>query len=280
MSKRKVRNAKISGETRRLQQVEQLRELRGKAEKLEHELKDKKRENLINMCVRNLKIFGGVCNFLLPYVVTAGIGIGAGKLIGFGTPFLIDEIKLHKAYSLEYQLDGQIDYCEKYVFNGIEESGKLILYYPYEKTNDNEYSRKIHKYNLFNAQHPLLYEAILQGNINYIIENFNDYEETIEKINYVPNEIDYDIEASLAYKNLDDVLVYHENEEFNQDYTKLIFYATLTIGTVWNLCRNFKLPRYIKGIWNDYAKEDLTPLKEELSEINHEVMVLTKKVQR
>ena len=102
MSNRKTRKQKQQSEQRRIKerksQIKELQDLREKTIQLEKQIAEQRVENFKQLNIRNLKIFGNTCNFVAPFVITAGLTVGVFKMFGGGLPFHTDEITKYKLY--------------------------------------------------------------------------------------------------------------------------------------------------------------------------------------
>ena len=121
MSNRKTKKQKIQAEQRRAKdrksQIKGLQELREKAIQLEKRISEQKIENFKQLNIRNLRVFGNTCNFIAPFVISAGLTVGAFRLFGGGLPFHSDEIVKYKAYNLDYKTNGYVTMDESYRTN-------------------------------------------------------------------------------------------------------------------------------------------------------------------
>lgn len=79
MSNRKTKKQKIQAEQRRAKdrksQIKGLQELREKAIQLEKRISEQKIENFKQLNIRNLRVFGNTCNFIAPFVISAGLTV-------------------------------------------------------------------------------------------------------------------------------------------------------------------------------------------------------------
>ena len=112
MSNRKTRKQKQKSQQRmqkdRKTQIKELQELKEKAVLLEKKISEQKLENFKQLNIRNLRVFGNTCNFLAPFVISAGLTVGAFRLFGGGLPFHTDQTVKYKAYNLDYKTSGYV----------------------------------------------------------------------------------------------------------------------------------------------------------------------------
>lgn len=120
MSNRKTKKQKQLAKERNKahnDQIKQLEELRVKALELESKISDQKKENFKQFNIRNLKVFANTCNFIAPFILSAGITASIFKLFGGGFPFHLDEITKCKAYHLDFQTNGYVTMTDEYKEN-------------------------------------------------------------------------------------------------------------------------------------------------------------------
>ena len=81
--------------------------------------------------IKNLRLMKKKCKFVAPYILSTGIIIGAFKVLGHGFPFIIDENKKHKLYTLETTQNGDVMITEEYakygLFNNINSAINKII---------------------------------------------------------------------------------------------------------------------------------------------------------
>lgn len=278
MSKRKKKLKRIIMESKVLNKKNELLKLEVQKRDIEEKLILSKKQNQKNMCIKNLKIFGGVCNKLVPYVLVGTLSVGALKAMGGGLPFKKDTVTISKTYFVESKIDGEINARETYSFIS-SSSNKLILYFPWKLGNDSLYYRKIREYDSSILSDVKLYEAILTNNIAYIT-NMSQYKERIETSNYIGTNLesdnDYIIDAYIVVCKEDEVINYIENDESNNFTTMLNVLITIAAGAFINKHRKFRLKYYIQNLNQTYPITDLSPLKEELTTVKTKILSLQK----
>ena len=189
MSNLKTRKQKQQSEQRRRKsQIKELQDLREKAIQLEKQIAEQKAENFKQLNIRNLKIFGNTCNFVAPFVITAGLTVGGFKMIGGGLPFHTDEITKYKLYNLDYQTNGYVtmeeSYNKKHLLTNDLQSNELTIYTPWKYEN-NQYTRYKREYDIGKLDSLELFNAVLEENYSYIEENLKDYKEEIQTTNRI-----------------------------------------------------------------------------------------------
>ena len=84
MSKRKTRKEKIKSQQRLEFNRIEIKRLEEDLIIIEHKINDYENKKIKNACLKNLKIFGSVCNFIMPFVITSGITVSGLNFLGFG----------------------------------------------------------------------------------------------------------------------------------------------------------------------------------------------------
>lgn len=221
MSSRKTKKQKQQAEQRRAKnrksQIKELQELREKAIQLEKRIAEQKVENFKQLNIRNLRVFGNTCNFIAPFVISAGLTVGVFRLFGGGLPFHSDEIVKYKAYNLDYKTNGYVTMDESYRtnrwFDDSLPSNELTIYTPWE-FKDNQYMRYKREYNISKLKTLDLFDAVLEEDYAYITNNIKEYKEEIQVANSIEETEgqDYFFEASLHMLDKEDVLKYNETD--------------------------------------------------------------------
>ena len=109
MSKRKTRKQKIKLQQRRAIVNKELKLLENDVLELQKMIEEQKKITFKEGCIKNLKIFGSICNFTVPLIVSSGVVIGCVYLISSSLPFVKDSEELGKRYSLDYETNGKIE---------------------------------------------------------------------------------------------------------------------------------------------------------------------------
>lgn len=268
------------------ERVEHLREIKSLKEKIseyEREILDGKEQNLKQLHIRNLKIFVGVGNLLMPFVVVGGLTVGGFKFCGGGFPFYRDEITKCKKHSLEYETDAEINIKSEYVVNEWYSdslpSDSLVLYTPWHK-EDGSFVRIKREYDLPDECFFDLSEAVLHNDYNYIDENYNNFKEEKEVSDILPKEEnDYYIQTGIYELDEEDILKYPETDGKNKIITIVECIIILGIGGVIVKKRNYSFLGDIKEIKDDYNSniKDIDELEEKLANTKEKLLVLTKK---
>ena len=284
MSNRKTRKQKQQSEQRRRKsQIKELQELREKAIQLEKQIAEQKAENFKQLNIRNLKIFGNTCNFVAPFVITAGLTVGVFKMFGGGLPFHTDEITKYKLYNLDYQTNGYVTMEESYRTNGLLDddlpSNELTIYTPWKYENS-QYTRYKREYDIDKLNSLELFNAVLEENYSYIEENLKDYKEEIQTTNRIDEteKMDYFFEASLHMIDKDDTLKYNETDLKNIIVTIIELILELGIsGTIAHYRKYnylWKLERTNQDY--NYRIKAIKPMQEELTLTNEKILSLSK----
>lgn len=284
MSNRKTRKQKQQSEQRRRKsQIKELQDLREKAIQLEKQIAEQKAENFKQLNIRNLKIFGNTCNFVAPFVITAGLTVGVFKMFGGGLPFHTDEITKYKLYNLDYQTNGYVTMEESYRTNGLLDddlpSNELTIYTPWKYENS-QYTRYKREYDIDKLNSLELFNAVLEENYSYIEENLKDYKEEIQTTNRIDEteKMDYFFEASLHMIDKDDTLKYNETDLKNIIVTIIELILELGIsGTIAHYRKYnylWKLERTNQDY--NYRIKAIKPMQEELTLTNEKILSLSK----
>lgn len=279
MSSKKTRKEKIKYQKALKEREKELKKLRQEALELEYNIKYQKKANIKNFHIKNLKIFGSVCNFVAPFAYVSILTVGTVCLCKGGLPIVIDDITKCKRYSLVYQTDELVDIKEQYETNYFSNnlSNELKIYSPWKKTDDDNYSRVIQTYELEELSDDSLYNAVLQQDISYIEENFTDFKEETEITN-MKQEISnqYIIEANLNFFDTSDTLIMEESDLKNMlvSFGELVF--SLGLGALFAALRKFKLKSSITLIKKEYKIISTKPLEDDLQKTQDKILALTK----
>ena len=288
MSNRKTRKQKQKSQQRmqkdRKTQIKELQELKEKAVLLEKKISEQKLENFKQLNIRNLRVFGNTCNFLAPFVISAGLTVGAFRLFGGGLPFHTDQTVKYKAYNLDYKTSGYVTMDESYRtnrwFDDSLPSNQLIIYTPWE-FKDNQYTRFKREYDIDEITTLDLFDAVLEEDYAYITENIKEYKEEIQVANSIEETEgqDYFFEASLHMLDKEDVLRYDETDLKNTIITIIELVLGLGIGGAIAYFRDFEYLWELRDANSDYQYriKAVKPMEEELKVTNEKILSLTRK---
>ncbi|HCJ32573.1 MAG TPA: hypothetical protein DHV70_06785 [Firmicutes bacterium] len=285
MSNRKTRKQKQQSEQRRRKsQIKELQDLREKAIQLEKQIAEQKIENFKQLNIRNLRVFGNTCNFIAPFVISAGLTVGAFRLFGGGLPFHSDEIVKYKAYNLDYKTNGYVTMDESYRtnrwFDDSLPSNELTIYTPWE-FKDNQYMRYKREYDISKLNTLDLFDAVLEEDYAYITNNIKEYKEEIQVANSIEETEgqDYFFEASLHMLDKEDVLKYNETNLKNTIITIIELVLGLGIGGAIAYFRDFEYLWELKDANIDYHYriKAIKPMQEELVATNEKILSLSRK---
>lgn len=287
MSNRKTRKQKQQSEQRRIKerksQIKELQDLREKTIQLEKQIAEQRVENFKQLNIRNLKIFGNTCNFVAPFVITAGLTVGVFKMFGGGLPFHTDEITKYKLYDLDYQTNGYVTMDESYRTNGLLDdslpSNELTIYTPWKYENS-QYTRYKREYDIDKLNSLELFNAVLEDDYSYIEENLKDYKEEKQTVNSIDEteKMDYFFEASLHMLDKNDTLKYNETDLKNIVITIVELILGLGIGGTIAYFRDFEYLWELKRTNNDYNYriKAIKPMQEELALTNEKILSLSR----
>lgn len=271
MSKRKTRKEKIKSQERLEFNRIEIKKLEEDLIIIEHKINDYENKKIKNACLKNLKIFGSVCNFMMPFVIISGITVSGVNYLGFGLPFIKDDIRKEKRYTLDYETNGNIESEEHYIFDSpVLSDNELTIYSPWTLTEDNLYERTIKNFDVdYDTSSVSLYNAILNEDIERIEEIYPNYTLETETTNQISSiNDDYIIDAHLDFLDSKDILTYKENSSTNIFVTFLELLICLGIPSFISYHRSFSLVDSIKNInkKNESQKEELRDLYEQLDQ--------------
>ena len=271
MSKRKTRKEKIKSQERLEFNRIEIKKLEEDLIIIEHKINDYENKKIKNSCLKNLKIFGSVCNFMMPFVIISGITVSGVNYLGFGLPFIKDDIRKEKRYTLDYETNGNIESEEHYIFDSpVLSDNELTIYSPWTLTEDNLYERTIKNFDVdYDTSSVSLYNAILNEDIERIEEIYPNYTLETETTNQISSiNDDYIIDAHLDFLDSKDILTYKENSSTNIFVTFLELLICLGIPSFISYHRSFSLVDSIKNINKKYEsqKEELRDLYEQLDQ--------------
>lgn len=283
MSNRKTKKQKQLAKKRNNDRNRKLEELKSKLLELETKISEQKKENFKQLNIRNLKVFVSTCNFVTPFVISSGIIVGVFCLFDGGLPFHSDEITKYKAYHLNFQTSGYVSMEDEYRtnrwFDASLPSNTLVIYSPLEEQNG-EYVRIKREYDIGKLTTLDLFNAVLNEDYNYILENLKDYKEEREVVNEITalEDNDYFFKASLHMLDEEDILKYNETDLKNMVITIVELVLGLGIGGVVAKSRNFNFLYEINRINENYTYKTfaIKQMKKELESINEEILCLTR----
>ncbi len=284
--KRKTRKQKILAEKRKSEireaKIKELEALKSKVLEFESKIKLQKKENFKQFNIRNLKVFANTCKFLTPFVISTGITIGTFWLFYGGLPFHLDEITKYKLYNMEYQKNGYVtmdnEYTQRRWFDDPLPSNSLVVYTPWE-FKDGQYVRFKRNYDIAKLATLDLYNAIANGDYNYIFENLNTYKEEKQVVNeiYLEEKNDYFFDANLHVLDKNDVLKYQETDLKNTVVTIIELVLGLGIGGLVAYAKKSKFLEELENI-NCHYRENITLIKslqKELEDTKEKILSLT-----
>lgn len=169
--------------------------------------------------IKNLRLMKKKCEFVAPYILSTGIIIGAFKVLGHGFPFIIDENKKHKLYTLETTQNGNVMITEEYAKYGLFDNlpnSKIIIYTPWEQEGE-KYIRTKKQYVIDELTSVEIYYAVLNKDYEYITNNLKDYKEEKQIVTDIyhvePN--DYIIDSKLYVTDNNDTQIQYESNIHN-----------------------------------------------------------------
>ncbi len=281
MSKRKTRKQKIKLQQRRAIVNKEMKLLENDVLELQKMIEEQKKITFKEGCIKNLKIFGSICNFTVPLIVSSGVVIGCVYLISSSLPFVKDSEELGKRYSLDYETNGKIESYEHYVkyANCEFEDNELTISSPAILNDDEGYERVIRYYDEDNLDSVELYNAILSNDMDYINDNYTEFNEEKVVTDYLPsNADDYIIKANLDFYVSEDYIPREESDFDNNLVTVMDIVGSLGLFAWIHHKRNFRLFFSIEKFEENYKHEVdyLDCLNKDLEEKNAKLLSLTK----
>lgn len=283
-SKKSIRKKKKKQkDTARKLVLKEILELKEKVVDYETEISKQKKQNLKELHIRNLKVFVGTCNLLMPFVLIGGIAVGGIKICSGGYPFYRDSITKCKKYELEFETDSDINLNIGYVNNSwwsdAPPNDSLIMYTPWQKEN-NSFVRYKRIYDLPSENFNDLSAALFQRNFDYINDNYTRFKEEKQITDSIDEEKnDYYIEAKLYELDSSDTLKYPETEKKNNTITIVEIIIILGGGSLITCKRKYKYLDDLKEINITYraTTKSTDSLEEELEATKKKILTLTKK---
>ena len=281
MSKRKTRKQKIKLQQQRAIVNKEMKLLENDVLELQKKIEEHKKITFKEGCIKNLKIFGSICNFTAPLIVSSGVFIGCMYLIGSSLPFVKDNEKLGKRYSLDYETNGKIESYEHYdkYANCEFEDNELTISSPAILNNDGDYERTTRYYDKDILDSVELYEAILSEDMEYINANYTEYDEEQVVTDYFPlNADNYIIKANLDFYVSEDYILREESDFNNNIVTVMDIVGSLGFFAWLHHLRNFRLISSIEKFKENYKHEvdNLDYLNKELEEKSKKLLSLSK----
>lgn len=282
MSKRKTRKQKIKLQEQRTVANKEMKLLKKDILDLQKKIEEQEKITFKEGCIKNLKIFGSICNFSAPLVISSSVIIGVLYLLGAGLPFVKDDFNKYKRYSLDYETDGEIESNEHYEYKNSDEleDCELTISFPTILNNDNNYyERTTRYYDEDTLDSVELYEAILSEDMEYINANYTEYDEEKIVTDYLPsNADDYIIKANLDFYVSDDSIPCEESDFDNNLVTIMDIIGSFGLFAWIHHIRNFRLFSSIEKLKENYKHEDdyLDCLNKEFEEKNEKLLSLTK----
>lgn len=286
MSKRKTKKQKRLAEQslkERKNQLKELQELKERVEQIQKQISDYKNYNFKEFNIRNLRVVGNTCNFLMPFIVFSGLAVGLFRLFGGGLPFHVDEMVKYKLYSLNYQTNGYITMDESFRSTRLVDpaipTSNLVIYTPWEYEN-NQYIRYKRNYQIDKISTLDLFDAVLDENYDFVAENLKDYEEEKQVVNSIEEteDIGYFFDANLYMLDKNITLKYNETELKNIVITIIEIVCGLGAGVLTAIFREYDYLEALNDVQREYSQnlKNIQPLQDELVIINEKILSLSR----
>ena len=281
MSTRKTRREKIRSEQRRLRiKNSELYKLTKLKKELEERIPEERRKKNIAFHIRNLKIVRDTGRFLVPFVVCAGLAVGAGALFGAGLPLRQDEHVKPKLTTFNMHSPGEYKVMEEeYISLGFGDTVKdssLTIYTPWEEVHDGfhsfeekpkVYRREKRVYGSSVKSYEVI-KALMNNDFEYILKSIDDYKIEVQTCNELHEEPTFMVEGSINILDRDDYISTKESP--SDDLVVTIIEALLALGVggiiaykrdyeyIWQIKKDLREYRHKYNTW----KEDTIKLKE------------------
>ena len=185
--------------------------------------------------VKNIKIFNSTINYLKPICLTTLFSVSIVRLFGGGLPFIKDNVVRYKYYSIKGSNYGNTEVIESYrsmdtIFNEID-SSEIVIYSPWNNVDD-KYCRDIKTINIDSIDDPLVYDSLVNNNIEYITDKYSDYKlerEYTNKITYKYDTDMYNYDINIFDRN--DTYVYEESDARNISIGSMELLIPILIGS-------------------------------------------------
>ena len=207
--------------------------------------------------VRNVKVFSKTIRRLTPYIISTAIASTGLYYLGFGKPFIRDEISVRKVYELEYQTPEIKKVGEKYDTKLISDyfsRSEFILYTPFTLTDDEMYTRHKITYKVKNIYALDIYDALMNDNYEYILENVVPVSDETEKVNMLSSYYvnDYYADVKLEAIDSNNVIKHKESVKTNIFITGFDMLTAFWMGLIFNKHKKKTFNDEIVDIYDEY----------------------------
>ena len=226
------------------------------------QLKTLKKQLFKKTSLRNLKIFEETCYYILPYFTSFAIVAGASKINNNGFPFVKEELETKKMYTLDYKSNVSKTIDENYSNDSL--SNHLIIYSPWEY-NDGKYIRYKREYLLKKELLKDIYDAVVNEDYNYILENVPLKYETKEITNEVREEDWLGIywDADISYQDQEDFIMIEESTKHFFLKNLITILITFISGRGYNSIRPYTYRETCQQINDEYYKT-IAPIEKKI----------------
>ena len=207
--------------------------------------------------VRNVKIISKTIKRLTPYIISTALASTALYYMGFGKPFVRDELITRKSYVINYKTPEEKQIDEQFItklFSDYFIKSDLILYTPFTLTDDGMYTRHKITYEVDNMDSLLMYEALKTDNYEFIIENINPVCDETEKVNMISSNYvnDYYVDAHITAIDVNDEVKHKEDFKTNVVVTCFDFLTGFWAGLIVNRHKKKTYNDEIMDIYDEY----------------------------
>lgn len=260
-------------------EIEELQKLKEEVTSLKGKILKQRLHNFKAFNIRNLRFFNSTCKFLVPFVLSTSLAVGITSFINNDFSFNVNRNYKYKVYHLNYETDGYISMDDYYQPSKSLLPNELTVYTPWE-LKDNQYMRYKRVYDVNDLSSISLYNAIIDEDYDYILENMNKYIEEIQYTNYIADgdEKDYYCKANLYYLDVDDVLLFNDPKIFDIKITFTDCCAGFLLGIRFSRKRKFNYVSNLNKINEKYYSnvKTIRPLKEKVKVLNKKILFFSK----
>ena len=161
---------------------------------------------------KNRTIAKGIIKMISPIVVSSFVVYGAAFVGNFGKPFVLDKEKSSKVYTLEVDAVSGLSTEESYKYitrNTNIPNSTFEITTPWVQVND-KYERNVYKFDEKKLNDINLYNAIIDKNYDYILNNYSFKSSNIETSSTINKNNDTEIIAKIYIVDYNDNIYVYE----------------------------------------------------------------------
>lgn len=236
------------------------------------------KQNKKNERIKNLRIALGITSLSAPFVITGLVTTGVMAIFDGGLPFIRDEIKCKKFYSLEMDAENAklvSDYKENNIWTEVDTDDFLTVEYEWKENEDGTYSREIIDYTFDEFDKKILDAAVIHDT-KYIKSRADSQEREVITTIEEPLKKDTEINCDITFFDFDDEFVTVESLNKNDIITNAFLVMTIGVGGLIAIRRKKNI-NSIKQKYNDLYSDSIintSGIDEEISNINNKILTL------